>query len=93
MNNLCKEHNTLFIISYSPSLIVNHNGIIPPLTEFCKSNGIKFYNFDQIEAFANPKLFRDDLHMNDEGAHIFTKLFVEKLKSDSIVEKLTQEKR
>lgn len=90
MNNLCKEHHTVFIISYSPSLIVNNCGIIRPLAEFCESNGIRFYNFDQIERFATPKLFRDKDHMNDEGAHIFTQMFIERLKADSIVEQFYQ---
>lgn len=90
MNDMCKAHHTIFLVVYSPCMMINEGGVINPLTKFCESQGIRFYNFDNMEIFANPKLFHDTHHMNDEGAHIFTQMFIERLKADSIVEQFYQ---
>lgn len=91
INAMCEQHHSIFIISYSPSIIFNNGGVVRPLSEFCQAHGIRFYNFDNIDTFANYHLFKDDVHLDDEGAHLFTNLLIERLKADSIVEQFYQE--
>lgn len=51
------------------------------LYQMCKEYGIPFIDLYDIPFFnSHPELFKDAVHLNDEGAHLFTALLFEKLK-------------
>lgn len=51
------------------------------LKSICKLHGIPFLEMTDAPFFNNhPELFFDNGHLNNEGAHIFTRMFFDKLK-------------
>lgn len=54
------------------------------LMEICQENGVPVMDYNQMEYFwQRPELFYDGMHLNGDGALVFTKMFIDRiLKSD-----------
>ncbi|MTI32493.1 hypothetical protein E1171_16870 [Cytophagales bacterium RKSG123] len=52
------------------------------VNEYLNAKGVKYFNFaeKQFDELANPWLWKDNAHLNFEGAKIFSSLFKEDLK-------------
>lgn len=51
------------------------------LSDLCKNSDVVFIDLYDTDYFnSKPELFRDYTHLNDEGAHEYTRVFFEKLK-------------
>lgn len=74
-----KEKNINLIVVSSPSFRpVDDN---KHLSKLCDSYSIHYVDCYDIKLFNdNPGYFKDAIHLNDEGAHIYTALFFEKIK-------------
>lgn len=67
------------VVVCSPRFRPNDNN--QQLAEMCKEYGIPFIDLYDIPFFnSHPELFKDDGHLNDDGAHLYTSLFFEQLK-------------
>ncbi len=72
----------IFVISPRLSEIFSEKASQELATLF-NNNNIKFYNLITSEAFhLNPNLFKDNSHLNDEGAKVFTNLLLSKIESE-----------
>lgn len=86
--DLCRQKNIEIVFSVSPRYALNDNpnGIITKKYEvvkkLCEDTHTIFMYYELDSLFLNnPKWFKDIGHLNDEGAHEFTKLFAHDLKN------------
>lgn len=84
--NLGKRSGAAFFVVYSP---VFHNYKIQEMGiihDACSYENIPFWNYTRDTLFLNNnKLFNDVLHLNNNGAEIFSKLVVEKIKREKTI--------
>ncbi|RYE22467.1 MAG: hypothetical protein EOP51_13165 [Sphingobacteriales bacterium] len=75
---LAKEHNTRLITIVSPfyfAINPSPNNSYNFMKQQSAENGCEFYDFSNAQPFsANPNLFYDELHMNDDGAGIYSQI-------------------
>lgn len=89
MYKVCKEKGIKLILICSPRYNSSSENKIIAME--CKKAGIPFYDYLGDDYFnAHPELFQDEVHLNNEGAHIFTKRMIEDLKTTLL--KLQQNK-
>lgn len=70
---------TKLIFVVSPYFLSGKKNETNPITELCKKNGVIFLDFSSLEGISqNPKMFVDNMHLNNVGATFFTKLVVSK---------------
>ena len=74
-----KEKKINLIVVTSPCFRSGiHNATLPDL---CAQYGIPYIDMRNLELFnLHPEFFQDPLHLNDNGAHIFTGILFDKLK-------------
>ena len=80
---LSKRYGFKLFFCISPRLNANSDEDYKPLIEFCKNNNVSllnFYMFDMISK--NKNLFKDPVHLNTNGADIYTKEIVYSIKGD-----------
>ena len=78
----CQKNNTRLILAISPSLVIDKGNFVPELKAYATKKGLEFYNWNGDTTYTNhPELFYDMTHLNKEGAKVFTKEFIEKLKN------------
>ena len=71
--------NIPLIIACSPSFRPNNNN--NQLRELCNEFNVPFIELYDLPYFnEHPELFKDAKHLNNDGAHIYTKIFFEHLK-------------
>ena len=71
--------NIPLVIVCSPKFRPNDNN--NRLRELCDEYGVPFIELYNLQYFnGHPELFKDATHLNDDGAHVFTQIFFERLK-------------
>lgn len=82
--DLCKKNKVNLVIISSPYYGKDKDTYYEKqnvLGKLCKEKNIPYINMIDEEYFEqHPELFKDKLHLNDNGAKAFTKMFFEKLK-------------
>lgn len=79
---LCKEKNIKLIFAYSPAYSGYKASSYSLIKTLCADYNIPLIDFyTNREICRNKEYFDDTIHMNDNGAHYFTSLFVSALKS------------
>jgi len=74
-----KRGCTLFCV-FSPKYKKYYSKLNPEFKQMCDSLGCKYFDFSQQELFLqNPTFFFDELHLNDKGATLFTKMLLDSL--------------
>ncbi|MBS1773851.1 MAG: hypothetical protein JST82_13410 [Bacteroidetes bacterium] len=80
---LTREHNTKLILTISPFYFAHdfsNNSSYHKIQKIAANNNIPFYDFShEIPYLMNPHLFKDDVHLNDSGAQIYSRMFAEKI--------------
>lgn len=88
--DLCQNKDIQIIFAVSPHFTLNENdGVISKkyerVNELCNKNDIPFLYYELDSTFLQRKdLFRDIGHLNDNGARLYTQLFVSNLKDVAI---------
>lgn len=73
------SENIPLIIACSPEFQPNSNN--NQLRKICDEYSVPFIELYDVPYFnEHPELFKDAGHLNDDGAHVYTKIFFEKLK-------------
>ncbi|NNC95045.1 MAG: hypothetical protein HKN92_05740 [Chitinophagales bacterium] len=82
------ENKVQLVIVTSPALVVGDDQRkYDKLLELSNELGVIYYDFAYSDHYMeNLQLFADELHLNDEGARIFTQDLVEKMKKDKRIE-------
>ena len=71
--------NIPLIITCSPSFRPNDNN--NQLRKLCNEYNVPFIDLYDLPYFnEHPELFKDAVHLNDDGAQVYTKMFFEQLK-------------
>lgn len=92
----CKKSNINLIFVYTPEYIEgqkfvkNRSQIISMYTKFSKQYHIPFYDYSNDSISFQKKYFYNSLHLNKRGAELFTKKFIDTLKSTNSIKKLKE---
>ncbi|MDY7394093.1 hypothetical protein UMM65_02490 [Aureibaculum sp. 2210JD6-5] len=81
--NLCKHNNIELIGVISPTYLKFdlQNKIISEVEKIFNKNNLPFFDYSNyLELYQKPEYFRDQLHMNNIGAEIFSRHFSKKIK-------------
>lgn len=79
----CKEKGIRLLLTSSPSLVVSESNFLPEIEAYCKSHSVDFLSWNGDSNYTNhPELFYDRTHLNEDGARIFTRDFLRKIKTD-----------
>lgn len=79
----CQANDIRLILTHSPSLIIGRGNFIPEVQAYAAKKGLEFYNWNGDTTYTNhPELFYDMTHLNQEGAKVFTRDFIGKLKKN-----------
>lgn len=78
---LCKSHNIALVFMVSPSYSEADTNLYRTLKDVAKENEIPFFDYHTQGLFLNyPEYFKDNEHMWDKGARIYTSIFAHDLK-------------
>ncbi len=73
---MCHSHHVQLIIAYAPTLRITTHGCSQWLANYCKDRRIPYYDYSWAKKYyLHPELFRDEVHVNEKGAGIFTDEF------------------
>ena len=77
----CKKRNIKLLITSSPSLAVDFGNFLPEIEAYCKKHSVDFLSWNGDTAYTNhSELFYDRTHLNADGAKMFTKDFLRRIK-------------
>ncbi len=70
-----KQKNVILVFTVSPYFMSSPEKLYDPLYEIAKENNIPILNYlDETKFLSNKSLFNDVLHLNKEGALLYSKL-------------------
>ena len=77
----CKEKNIRLLMTSSPSLAVDFGNFLPEMEAYCQRHSVDFLSWNGDTAYTNhSELFYDRTHLNADGAKLFTKDFLRRIK-------------
>lgn len=76
MMDTLQSYNIPLLLVYSPIYEKGHSNRIAEIVNIADKYGVRIWDYSNKENLMNPALFKDNLHLNDKGAHLFTKLLV-----------------
>lgn len=79
MNDMCKESGVKFIVCISPDLISQENGHAE-IELLCDKNNIELWDYSDV--IHDLFLFKEELHMNEKGADVFTGMLIKRIKAN-----------
>lgn len=75
------SNKTNIIITLSPKYFKTNDSFIKPLQHLCKQYNVPILNHLNDERFIkNKELFKDRVHLNDNGAHLYTDIIIQEIK-------------
>jgi hypothetical protein len=81
----CNRRNIELILIQSPMYIeVDQEASVSVIDSISAHRGVPFWNYVNDTVFLKAKYFRDESHLNDMGAHEFTKVIASRIKHDMI---------
>ncbi len=78
---MTKRENVRLIFVYSPRYQKGYSAAIDRIKQIAEENTIPFIDMVNTPSLMYPKYFRDESHLNDEGAKMFSKYLVSKVKN------------
>ncbi len=76
----CKSNNIRLVFVQSPRYArVNQETSVAILNELAKKHNAEFWNYINDTMLLKPEYFKDEAHMNNLGAHMFTKAISNRL--------------
>ena len=74
-----KDKGVLLIMAFSPMLLPDDRN--DDLLELCSRYDTPCVDYYDFETFnLHPEYFNDPIHLNDDGAHLYSKMFFEEIK-------------
>ena len=83
MFSMCKQRNIKTILYFPPQYckMISAEKLTAIVDNICKKYDVTFIDDSQDEYFLqHPEYFYDNSHLNDEGAHVYTNLFISKVR-------------
>lgn len=85
LNAICKRNKLKLVVLYGPHFfeVKEYKKASDFIQEYCVKNKISYLNFntDNIPEFRNIHLWKDNLHLNDAGAKLYSRLLKDSLKN------------
>ena len=79
--SLCREHNILLVFTVSPVYLIASPNEYGVLKQIADENGIPFFDYHSAGLYLDhPEYFKDNVHLWDKGARLFTSVFAHDLK-------------
>lgn len=78
--SLCTTNGIELVLCYSPYYHSIPTMGVCKIQDMAKKYNVPFYEFTTDDEFDNPELFRDVMHLNDEGARLYNNKLVKYLK-------------
>lgn len=80
----CKQIGTRLVLVNSPVYSNNRGGTaLDSIQAVCRSYGLSYWDFSTDARFdGHPELFRDNSHLNETGASVFTELLADRIKKE-----------
>lgn len=76
------EHQIPLLIVASPKYGANNSECFNVIKQYCKDYNVPFYDYYADSFFmAHPEYFKEPMHLNGDGAELFTKVVVENIKN------------
>lgn len=83
------DHGTRLVVVVSPLYFphpVAQNESFRAMADLLQQHHIPFYDFSGDKRFLlQPRLFNDDVHLNDSGATVFTRIIADRLTGDGVI--------
>lgn len=80
--SLCKKHDITLIFMVSPSYTIADADLYNPLKSVAKEHNIPFFDYHTQGLFTDhPEYFKDEGHLWDKGARLYTSVFAHELKA------------
>jgi hypothetical protein len=77
----CKTHNIRLVFIQSPRYTIEDQQTnVSILNKLTSNHNAEFWNYINDTMFLKPEYFYDNAHMNDLGAHVFTKTIANRLR-------------
>ena len=77
----CQKNNIRMILTHSPSLVIGKGNFVPEVKAYANKKGLELMDWNGDTTFTNhPEWFYDMSHLNEEGAQVFTKEFLKRVK-------------
>lgn len=75
-----KAYTVPVLLVYSPIYQKRNSDRMNEIVAIANNYGVKVLDYSNMRQLMNPALFRDDMHLNDDGAHQFTELLIKDIK-------------
>ena len=88
-----RENDVELLVVFPPYYKKLRNGGNPAskriIVEMCRENGIPLVDDSQIQyLWERPELFYDDMHLNGDGARIYTEIFIKQIQESNFYKKV-----
>lgn len=86
---LCEQHNTTLFVVMSPKYLnyTNESTFLEALSILMEKQDIKIWDYEQDPRFITKgELFKDELHLNNNGAIEYSRIIAGRIKDDYITE-------
>lgn len=77
---VCKENNIRLFFIESPNFSISAAIGLKTIKKIAKENDVPFWEYRNYSALMCPKYFKDEGHLNDKGAHLYSGIVARELK-------------
>lgn len=81
---LAQTNNIRIILVASPKYGVKNSIVFKPIKEICAKYNVEFWDFYTTEDFQKPFLFKEPMHLNSDGARLFSSQIANKIREKFI---------
>lgn len=74
---ICKQKRIKLILTYCPGYIKDTSNFNAVIKRVAKKYNVQYYSYVNSKYYlTHPKLFKDNAHLNEKGAYIYSKSFI-----------------
>ena len=77
---VCRSDTRLVLIA-SPKYGAETSSIYKPVKDLCNNYGVDFWDYYNVSEFQNMEFFKEQMHLNEEGARVFTKVIADRFRT------------
>lgn len=84
--DLCQANDVLLLIVASPKYGEKNTSIVEPIKQIAKKKGVCYLDYYDDPTFMSHKeWFKEPMHLNKEGARVFSKIIAERLVNEQLI--------
>ena len=78
--NVCKSNDIVLVFVLSPMYVEERTAGVDMVKAIASEEGIPCYDYQHHQSFISTDYYYDDMHLNNDGAHEFSKMIAHELK-------------